>query len=262
MGYETIFIDTDARGVATLTLDRAEKHNSLSSEMIREISEAAGRLGADEAVRVVVLTGAGKSFCAGADLGWMREQMAADPDTRFAEARKLAEMLKALNEMPKPLIGKVQWQAFGGGIGMACVCDVAVAADHAKFGLTEARLGLIPATIGPYVLARLGEAMARRVFMNARIFGAQSAAELGIVSRALPAGELDEAVELEVVPYLSCAPGAVASAKALARRLGPPITDAIIDDTIHALVACWEGEEAKAGITAFFDKRPAPWVVG
>ncbi|MBV7379100.1 crotonase/enoyl-CoA hydratase family protein [Maritimibacter dapengensis] len=262
MDFDTISIDTDARGVATLTLDREDKHNSLSALMIQELTEAAGQLGADQKVRVVVVTGAGKSFCAGGDLGWMRDQMAADPDTRFREARKLAEMLKALNEMPKPLIGRVQGQAFGGGIGMACVCDIAIAADYAKFGLTETRLGLIPATIGPYVLARLGEAMARRVFMNARVFGAADAADLGIVAKAVPAEDLDAAVEREVTPYLSCAPGAVSAAKALARRLGPPITDEIIDDTIRALVACWEGEEAQAGIEAFFDKRPAPWVGG
>lgn len=258
--YETISITTDARGVATLTLDRAEKHNSLSATMIRELTEAAQALGADDTVRVVVLTGAGKSFCAGGDLGWMQDQMAADPETRFVEARKLAMMLKALNEMPKPLIGRVQGQAFGGGIGMCSVCDIAIAADHAKFGLTETRLGLIPATIGPYVLARIGEAMARRVFMNARIFGADEAATLGIVARAVPADDLAAAVEAEVTPYLSCAPGAVGAAKALARRLGPPITDTIIDDTIRALVDCWEGEEAQEGIEAFFDKRKARWM--
>lgn len=260
MMYETISITTDARGVATLTLDRAEKHNSLSATMIRELTEAAQALGADDTVRVVVLTGAGKSFCAGGDLGWMQDQMAADPETRFVEARKLAMMLKALNEMPKPLIGRVQGQAFGGGIGMCSVCDIAIAADHAKFGLTETRLGLIPATIGPYVLARIGEAMARRVFMNARIFGADEAATLGIVARAVPADDLAAAVEAEVTPYLSCAPGAVGAAKALARRLGPPITDTIIDDTIRALVDCWEGEEAQEGIEAFFDKRKARWM--
>jgi methylglutaconyl-CoA hydratase len=258
--YETISITTDGRGVATLTLDRADKHNALSATMIRELTEAAQALGADDGVRVVVLTGAGKSFCAGGDLGWMRDQFAADPETRFFEARKLALMLKALNEMPKPLIGRVQGQAFGGGIGMCSVCDVAIAADHAKFGLTETRLGLIPATIGPYVLARIGEAMARRVFMNGRVFGAAEAQRLGIIAHAVPEGALDAAVEEEVVPYLTCAPGAVAAAKRLARRLGPPITDDIIDDTIRALVDCWEGAEAQEGIGAFFEKRKAEWM--
>jgi len=256
---ETIRIATDARGVATLTLDRAEKHNALSAEMIGELTEAAANLGADPSVRVVILTGAGRSFCAGGDLNWMRAQRSAAPAERAAEARKLAEMLNALNTLPKPLIGRVQGQAFGGGVGMACVCDVAIGVEGAFFGLTETRLGLIPATIGPYVLARMGEAMARRVFMSARRFDAAEAVTLGLLARAVPAEDLDAAVEAEVTPYLSCAPGAVAEAKALTRRLGPPIDDTVIDETIAALMARWESDEAAEGIGAFFDKRKPGW---
>ena len=257
---ETIAIDVDARGVATLTLDRAEKHNAMSAQMIAELTEAAGALGADEGVRVVVLTGAGRSFCAGGDLAWMQEQMRSDAATRGREARKLAEMLFALNTIPKPLIGRLQGNAFGGGVGMASVCDVAIGVDSLKMGLTETRLGIIPATIGPYVLARMGEGRARRVFMNARLFGAGEAVELGLLARAVPVENLDAAVEAEVAPYLSCAPGAVASAKALARALGPRLDDEVIDHTIAQLVARWETEEASEGIGAFFDKRPAAWM--
>ncbi len=252
---ETISVTTDARGVATLTLNRAEKHNAMSAQMIAELTQAAGQLGADESVRVVVLTGAGKSFCAGGDLGWMQDQMAADPETRFAEARKLAEMLQALNTMPKPLIGALQGNAFGGGVGLAAVCDVAIGVDILKMGLTETRLGLIPATIGPYVIARMGEARARRVFMSARLFDAAEAVDLGLLARAVPAENLTAAIEAEVSPYLSCAPGAVASAKELVRALGPTIDDTVIDHTIRALVNRWETEEAQEGISAFFDKR-------
>jgi methylglutaconyl-CoA hydratase len=260
MTYETLAIDMDERGVATLALNRPEKHNAMSGEMIVELKQAAEALGADEAVRVVVLTGAGKSFCAGGDLGWMQSQMAADPKTRFVEARKLAEALQALNTLPKPLIGRLQGNAFGGGVGMASVCDVAIGVDNLTMGLTETKLGLIPATIGPYVLSRMGEAMARRVFMSARLFKAQEAVTLGLLARAVPAAELDAAVEAEVTPYLSCAPGAVARAKALARKLGPPIDDEVIDHTINELVACWEGDEAKDGIGAFFAKEKPSWV--
>lgn len=258
--FETLTIGTDARGVATLTLNRPEKHNALNDLMISELSGAARLLGEDPAVRVVVLTGAGRSFCAGGDLGWMKAQLDASADQRAREARALAEMLGALNTLPKPLIGRVQGQAYGGGVGMACVCDVAVGVKGAKFGLTETRLGLIPATIGPYVLARMGEAMARRVFMSGRIFAAEDAVTLGILARAVPETELDAAVEAEVTPYLACAPGAVAAAKALARRLGPAIDDAVIDDSIGALVRQWEGEEAPEGIAAFFEKRKPHWV--
>ncbi|MBO9446457.1 crotonase/enoyl-CoA hydratase family protein [Ruegeria sp. R14_0] len=258
--FETLSLATDDRGVATLTLNRAEKHNAMSAQMITELTQAAAQLGADEAVRVVVLTGAGKSFCAGGDLGWMQAQMAAESETRFVEARKLAEMLQALNTLPKPLIGAVQGNAFGGGVGLASVCDVAIGADTIKMGLTETKLGLIPATIGPYVIARMGEARARRVFMSARLFGASEAVELGLLAKAVPANALDDAIEAEVYPYLSCAPGAVASAKQLVRQLGPRIDDAVIDHTIGQLVDRWETDEAREGIGAFFEKRKPAWI--
>jgi len=258
--YETISIETDARGVATLTLNRPDKHNAMSAQMLAELTAAAGQLGADDTVRVVVLTGAGKSFCAGGDLRWMQDQMAADPVARMKEARKLAEMLQALNTMPKPLIGRVQGNAFGGGIGMLSVCDVAIGVTGAKFGLTETRLGLIPATIGPYVVARMGEGKARRVFMSARLFDAQEAQDMDLLARVVLPDELDARVEAEVVPYLSCAPRAVADAKALARALGPRIDDKVIDMSIAALAGRWEDSESGEGIGAFFDKRKAAWI--
>ncbi|RFP89744.1 crotonase/enoyl-CoA hydratase family protein [Rhodobacteraceae bacterium 63075] len=260
MSYETISIETDARGVATLWLDRAEKHNALSAQMIGELTRAADELGADEDVRVVVLAARGKSFCAGGDLRWMQAQMAADAETRRAGARELAMMLNALNELPKPLIARVQGNAFGGGIGMMSVADVALGVPEARFGLTEVKLGLIPATISPYVLARMGEDKARRVFMSARLFGAGEARELNLLARVVPEAELDAEIEAEVVPYLSAAPGAVAESKRLARMLGPAITPEIIEATIDRLVATWEGNEAQEGIAAFFDKRKPPWV--
>ena len=256
---DPIRVETDLRGIATLTLTRAEKHNALSGEMIAEITEAAGALARDSAVRAVILAAEGKSFCAGGDLGWMRAQMAADAPTRAAEARKLAGMLGALNALPKPLIARIHGNAFGGGVGLACVADVAVAAETARFGLTETKLGLIPATIGPYVLARMGEAMARRVFMSARLFDAAEAVTLGVVARAVPAADLDAAVEAEVAPYLACAPGAVAEAKALTRRFGTPIDAAAVDETVAALIRCWESPESAEGIAAFFDKLPPAW---
>ena len=258
--YETITVETDARGVAVLTLARADKHNAMSAQMISELTAAATQLAEDDAVRVVVLTGAGKSFCAGGDLGWMQAQREMDAATRSAEAGKLAAMLGALNTLPKPLIGRVQGNAFGGGVGMAAVCDVAIGVDTLKMGFTETRLGIIPATIGPYVLARMGEGRARRVFMSARLFGAAEAVDLGLLARVVPAADLDTTIEAEVVPYLSCAPGAVAAAKQLARDLGPRIDADVVDHTIAALAARWETDEAAEGIGAFFDKRKAAWM--
>jgi len=257
--HETLNVDVDHRGVARITLNRPEKHNAMSARMISELAMVAARLGSDPAVRVVVLTGAGESFCAGGDLGWMRDQMQATAAQRAAEAARLARMLGALNTIPKPLIGRVQGQALGGGVGLLAVCDVAVGVQGAQFGLTETRLGLIPATIGPYVIARMGEARARRVFMSAQLFDASEARDLGLLARVVAPADLDSAIEAEVAPYLSCAPGAVAEAKALVRKLGPKIDEITIADTIAALVLRWESPEAVEGIAAFFDKRKPGW---
>lgn len=253
-------MSVDERGVATLRLNRPEVHNAMDAAMISGLTELAHRLGRDPAVRVVVLTGQGASFCAGGDLGWMKAQMAADGPTRARQARALAEMLGALDRLPKPLIGRVQGQAFGGGIGLMSVCDVAVGVDSARFGLTEVRLGLIPATIGPYVVARMGAARARRVFFSGRRFGAAEAVELGLLSRVFPEADLDAGVEAEIAPYLGAAPGAVADGKALVAALGGDVQAAQVTATIDALVARWESPEAEEGIGAFFDRRKPAWV--
>ena len=168
-------------------------------------------------------------------------------------------MLRALNEIPKPLIGRIHGNAFGGGLGLISACDVAIGAERARFGFTETRLGIIPATISPFVLARIGEGPARRVFMSARLFDAAEARDLGLLARVVSEDDLDEAVEREVAPYLSAAPSAVAAAKALARRLGPALDDAVLDDVIRRLADTWETPEAREGITAFFEKRPPAW---
>ncbi|WP_295533909.1 crotonase/enoyl-CoA hydratase family protein [uncultured Thioclava sp.] len=257
--FETITVETDTRGVARLTLAREEKHNALSEQMMREITHAIQALGADQAVRVVILAAKGRSFCAGGDLKWMQAQISASAEQRAAGARVLAGMLNALNICPKPVIGAVQGNAFGGGIGMMSVCDVAIGVEGARFGLTETRLGLTPATISPYVAARMGEAKARRVFMSARLFEADEARELGLLARVVAPEDLEAAVQAEVAPYLACAPGAVAEAKALLRSLGPRIDEQVIEATIAALVTRWESAESAEGISAFFEKRDPAW---
>lgn len=260
MTYETLDLSCDARGVATLRLNRADKHNALNSQVMSDIMQAAQVIAADEAMRVVVLRGAGRSFCAGGDLGWMQAQMAAKPAARAKEAGKLAWMLQALNTLPKPLIGAVHGNAFGGGVGLASVCDVAIGADHIKMGLTEVRLGLIPATIGPYVIARMGEGRARRVFFSGRLFDAAEAVELGLLARSVPSEALEDAIEAEIAPYLQAAPGAVAEAKAFARSFGPKIDEETIQRTIATLEARWQTQEAETGINAFFAREKAPWM--
>ena len=254
-----IRVEIDARGVATLTLAREEKHNALSAEMMTELEQAARDLAANAAVRVVVLAADGKTFCAGGDLAWMRAQFDMDADTRRVESRRIATVLGALYELPQPLIGRVQGNALGGGVGLVSVCDVAIGVAGAKLGFTETRLGLIPANIGPYVLARMGATRASEVFMSARVFDADEAVRLNLLSRTVDPYGLDEAIESEVLPYLSCAPGALAEAKALMRDLAGRVTPQQVDMAIDALARRWQSDEAREGVGAFFDKRAPSW---
>ena len=246
-------------GVCTVALNRPQKHNAMSGAMIAELSSAATAIASDRRVRLVVLAAAGKTFCAGADLGWMKAQTAASNTERRSEALKLAEMLNLWNRMPQPVIGRVQGSAFGGGVGLLAVCDVAVVAKPAEFALTEVRLGLIPATISPYVVARIGEASARRYFMSGQRFGADTAVTIGLAADAVEPDEIDAAVMRQAQPFLKCAPGAVAEAKALSQSLGLSIDRELMKMTADRLVARWEHPEAAEGIAAFFEKRKPVW---
>ncbi len=260
--FETIQIAVDPRGVATLTLNRPEQHNALSGLMIDELTTAALHLGDNEAIRIVILTGAGASFCAGGDLGWMQEQVKATREQRIEEARKLALMLKALRDLPKPLIGRINGQAYGGGVGLISVCDAAIGVFGARFGLTETKLGLIPATISPYVVARIGQANALRTFTSARLFDAEEGRRIGLLHDVVEAERLDAAVEAEIKPYFSTAPAAVAASKRLVHALGAPIDEAVIDMTLTRLADTWETPEAAEGIAAFFAKKSPSWKGG
>ncbi|MGR3503778.1 crotonase/enoyl-CoA hydratase family protein [Pseudaestuariivita sp.] len=259
---QTLEIERDARGVATLWLNRPETHNAMSAEMLAELEAVAARLGADEAVRVVVLAGRGRSFSAGADLGWMKAQFGMDAATRAAESAKLGRMLKSMNEMPKPLIARVHGHAIAGGLGLLSVCDAVIAVPGIKMALTETKLGIIPANIGPYVVGKIGVGAARRIFMSARTFTSEEALAMGLVSAVVPADALDTALEDEIAPYLACAPGAVAEAKALLLSFADTPSEARIAELVDMLAARWETEEAQEGITAFFEKRKPDWAKG
>lgn len=256
--FGTIRLETGDDGIATLTLDRPDKHNAMNGAMIGELARAAELLGADDNVRVVVLRSEGKTFCAGGDLGWMREQAEKDRAGKIGEARALAGMLAAWNALPKPVIARVHGNSFGGGLGLMSVSDIVIAVEGVRFGLTEVRLGVIPATIGPFVVRRMGEGFARQVFFNARPFGTDFALRCGLVSRVTAADELDAAVEEECAAFLDCAPGAVADAKALCLQLGGDLAP-MVDLTVNALADRWETEEARIGIGAFFAKETPPW---
>lgn len=258
-GYETIKVDVDASGIASLVLNRPDKHNALNAQMIAELHQAAESLGSDSDVRAVILSGEGKSFCAGGDLGWMREQFDNDRAAKIVEAKALAAMLKSLDELPKLLICVARGNAYGGGVGMLAVCDIVIAADDARFALTETRLGLIPATIGPYVVRRIGEGRARSVFMNARPFDAAFGQWLGLVSSVTAPDEIDAAIAREIKTVLECAPGAIANAKALCRSLGRDTTIDPLSFSAEKLADQWETSEAELGIKSFFERQRPPW---
>lgn len=259
MPFETIRVQTDRRGVATVTLDRPAAHNAMSTGMMTEVPEAIAGLEEDASVRAIVLTGAGKSFCAGGDLKWMRSVLSLPTEERLENSRRIANMLGALAALSKPLIGRINGPAYGGGVGLVSVCDVAIASDAAKFGLTEVRLGLIPANIAPYVVARMGGTNAREVFFNGRIFDAEEAQRLQLVNRVVPAGDLDAAIEEEVTPVLACGPEAVAATKRLVAHIGRHGSAASIDYAMAQLAEIWKGDEAREGIMAFLEKRPPAW---
>ena len=257
--FETLLLSVDARSVATLTLNRPATHNALNATLIAELKRAADWLTGQSSLRAVVLTGAGASFCAGGDLGWMQQNMKKSRAERVSESFELALMLRALNELPMPLIGRVNGPAYGGGVGMISVCDVSVAVDTGSYCLTEVRLGLIPANISPYVVARMGEANARRTFLTAKRMSAAEARRLGLVSEVVPTAELDAAVERELADLLQCAPGAVAATKKLVTYVDSHDLPTSMIYGADKLADAWETDEGREGIEAFFAKRSPAW---
>ncbi len=259
MTFETIRLDIDEMGVARLTLDRPEIHNAMNERLQKELFEAARQLDADGGVRAVVLTGEGESFCAGADLNWMKGILDRSRAERVKGSREVAEMMMALNGLSKPLIGRVNGPAYGGGVGLVSVCDIAIGASTAKFALTEVRLGLSPANISPYVVARIGVRAARRVFLNAHLFDAHEALRMGLLDEVVEPAELDAAVAREVADVLKCAPGAVATAKRLIAHVAyRDFRDSAVY-TADRLADGWDSAEGQEGIAAFLEKRRPSW---
>ena len=249
-----------ADGVATVTLARPEVHNAFDEALIAELTRALKALDADPAVRVVVLCGEGRSFCAGADLTWMQRMAGYDHAANLADAGALAAMLAALDRSTKPTIARVHGAAYGGGVGLVACCDIAVAAEDAVFALSEARLGLIPATIGPYVVAAIGRRAARRYFLTAERFGAADALAIGLVHAVVPAAGLDARVRELADQLLAAGPRAQAESKALIRAVaGRPIDDTVIADTVEWIAAVRASPEGREGIAAFLARRPPAW---
>jgi methylglutaconyl-CoA hydratase len=247
-------------GVAWVTLDRPELRNAFDDALIKQLYDSFLSLGEDKAIRVVVLAGNGPAFCAGADLNWMKRMAGYGYDENLADAEALALMLATLDRMPKPTIARVHGPVFAGGTGLVAACDIAVGTPEAKFCLSEARLGLSPATISPYVIRAMGEQNARRYFLTAEVFGAEEALRIGMLSILTSPETLDEKIRELLSHLLAGGPQAHAKIKTLIRAVaGRPLDDALAADTARRIAEIRVSPEGKEGIAAFLEKRKASW---
>ncbi|MBB6599631.1 enoyl-CoA hydratase-related protein [Luteimonas sp. MC1825] len=247
--------------VARLCLDRPTLHNAFDAALIAELTAALDALAGDASVRVVVLEGRGASFSAGADLNWMRAMASADEGANRDDALALARLMRSLDRLPRPTIARVHGAAFGGGVGLVACCDIAIGVPEAKFGLTESRLGLLPAVISPYVIAAIGSRQARRWFATAEIFDAAEALRIGLLHQVVPADQLDAAIDRQVALLLKAAPFASADAKRLVREVAAATDPDRLDHDNAALIAALRvSPEGQEGLGAFLDKRVPRWV--
>jgi len=257
--FETLEILREGE-VATVWLNRPERHNAFDALMIAELTRAFATLGADDSVRAMVLAGRGNSFCAGADLAWMKTAGEADFEDNLSDARKLARMLRVLAEMPKPTLARVHGASFGGGMGLAAACDICIAADSARFATSEVRFGLIPSAIAPYVLRAIGARQAGRFFLTAEGISAQQAREIGLAHEVVEAEALDACVQRQLDMLLKGGPMAQAEAKRLIRDMaGHGVDDTIMEETARRIANLRGSAEAREGVSAFLEKRPPCW---
>jgi methylglutaconyl-CoA hydratase len=248
--------------VGVITMNRPERHNAFDDSLIAELTEALRSMEAEDGVRLLVLSGAGRSFSAGADLNWMKRMAGFSLDENRRDAMGLAALMRTLAHFRKPTIARVHGPAYGGGVGLVACCDIAVASQHATFALSEAKLGLIPAVISPYVVAAMGERAARRYFLTAERFDAAEAWRLGLVHElAASDADLDEKLGAIVDDLLLCSPAAQMEAKALIRAVaGRPVTSELIQDTAERIAKMRASPEGREGVSAFLEKRRAAWV--
>ncbi|MGH1484340.1 MAG: enoyl-CoA hydratase/isomerase family protein [Geminicoccales bacterium] len=253
-------LDQRDDGVCTLTLNRPDIHNAFDDRLIADLTACFERLGKDGSVRAVVLTGEGKSFSAGADLNWMRRMAGYGKTENLEDARGLANLMTTLDRLPKPTIAKVNGAALGGGVGLVCCCDIAIASDRAVFGTTEVRLGLIPSVIGPYVVAAIGGRHARKITLTGERFDAFEALRIGLVHQVEASGELDAAVDKVLDDLLASGPEAIGAGKTLLQKIvGQPITDDLTEETARTIADLRATPEAKEGLGAFLEKRSPDW---
>jgi methylglutaconyl-CoA hydratase len=260
MNWQSIDITMHER-VATVTLNRPDVRNAFNEATIAEMALAFDELGRDEAVRAIVLAANGPAFCAGADLNWMKRMAGYSDAENLEDATRLADMLRTIYLCPKPVVAKIQGDCYAGGMGLAAACDVAVAAEGASFCLSEVKLGLIPATISPYVIKAMGENAARRYCLTAERFSAQEAHRIGFVHELVKADDLDAGVAAIVKALVSNSPNAVRQAKVLVRDIaGRPLDNALVADTAARIATIRASLEAREGISSFLEKRKPSWL--
>ena len=260
MSYETIETQR-APGVALIWLNRPDLRNAMNDTLIAELTDAFEAAIDDESIRAIVLAGRGKAFCAGGDLNWMKRANQMTPAEAFEDSRKLARLLRTIHDSPKPVVARVHGAAFAGGMGLVAACDIAVAGHEAKFCLSEVKLGLIPAMIGPYVIGTIGASQARRWFLTGEVFEAAEAWRIGLVHEICPTEELDGTVTALLGHLVQAGPIALGQAKRLIRDVtGRDIDDALSDETARRIAEVRAAPEAQEGIAAFFEKRQAAWV--
>lgn len=255
-------------GVARVVLCRPERRNAFDAQMVEELTAAFARLTRDKTVRVIVIEGEGKAFCAGADLDWMKRQVTATVDENTADALKLADLYEAVNCAPQAVIAKVHGWALGGGAGLVCAADVAVASDDVQIGFTEARLGILPAVISPYVVMKIGAGQARRWFVTGSRMDAKQALAIGLVHRVVAAADLENAVKDVAFEVLQCAPGAVAGCKELVEDVVGGLAlassledgfDAVKNYTAQRIAQARVSDEGQEGMKSFLEKRKPRW---
>ena len=258
---DKVITDIDDLGVAQVRLNNPDKHNAFDDQMIGQLTEAFIAIADNSNVRVMVLGSEGKSFSAGADLEWMKRMASYSYDENLRDASALALMLKTLNEIPQPTIARIQGPAFGGAVGLVSCCDMAVAASAASFSLSEVKIGLVPATISPYVIAAIGQRAARRYFVTAERFDAHRALQLGLVNEVVDAEQLDQEIDRLINTLLANGPEAVTGAKQLVFDVaGKPIDQQLIDATCETIAAIRVSEQGQEGLQAFLERRKPQWI--
>lgn len=258
---ETLKITRPAPGVAQVTMARPAVFNAFNEAMIDELDAAFKQLGQADDVRVIVLAGEGKAFSAGADLQWMQRASQASVEANLADGRRFAGMFNTIDTCPKPTVAKVHGVALGGGVGLTCVCDIAIAAEEARFAISEAKFGILPSGIGPYVINAIGKRQARRLALTTQRIDAHEALAIGLVHRVVPLAGLDAAVDEVVRELLAGGPQAQAEIKTLYAQLEVgPVTPAVLELTAQTISRVRSSEEAREGFDAFLSKRPAKWI--